>query len=425
MNYKEIEIKKGIKIHAINTEKFKTNLIAVFLTNELIRENVTKNALIPVILRRGSMTMKNQEEISKQMEKMYGAYFDCGLDKTGDNQIIKFYLDEISEEYIPEKNEKLLKNSIDKILDIIFNPYLENGGFKEEYVEQEKINMKQRIEGKVDNKSRYALDRCIEEMYKNKPFGLYKFGYVEDLNEINGKNLYKYYKKMVDTCKIDIYVSGNFNEDIEEIIKENEMIKELCEREPKYMLPKIKTVQDLELEKQNEIIEKMDVTQGKLVVGLDVYIEEEQEKYATLVYNSILGGSANSKLFQNVREKEHLAYVASSSYLRSKNNIFINCGIEVENYKKTIELIKEQLESIKKGEFSEIDIENNKEGIVESLKTIKDEQDTQITYSFGQELLKTKITLEEYEKDIRKVTKEDIIDIANKVRINTIYFLKN
>lgn len=423
MNYKKTEIKRGIKIHTIKTDKFKTNLIAIFLTNELTRENVTKNALIPTILKRGSMTMNNQEEISRQMEEMYGAYFDCGLDKTGDNQILKFYIDEISEEYIPEKSENLLKKSIDKMLDIILNPYLENGGFKEEYVEQEKINMKQRIEGKVDNKARYALDRCIEEMYKDKPFGLYKFGYIEDFDKINGKNLYEYYKEMINTCKIDIYVSGNFNEDVEKIINENERIKELKERTPKYIIPKADKKEKIEI--QNEVIEKMDVTQGKLVIGLDVDLEGEKGKYTTLVYNSILGGSANSKLFQNVREKEHLAYVASSSYLRNKNNIFINCGIEIENYDKTVSLIKEQLESIKKGEFSIEDIENNKEGIIENIKTIKDEQDTQITYSFGQELTNSRVSLEEYEKNVREVTKEDIIDIANKVEINTIYFLKN
>ena len=175
MEYKEKEIKQGIKLHTINTNKFKTNLIAVFLTTELNRENVTKNALISSVLRRGSKNMQTQEEISKQMESMYGASFDCGLDKTGDNQVLKFYIEAINDNFLPQNGEDMLKTAIQKLLEIIFDPYIEeNNSFKQQYVEQEKNNIKQRIEGKIDNKARYALDRCIEKMYPNSPFGLYK-----------------------------------------------------------------------------------------------------------------------------------------------------------------------------------------------------------------------------------------------------------
>ena len=209
MEYKQTELKKGIKLHTINTDKFKTNLIAIFMTTKLTRENVTKNAVISALLRRGSKTMPSQEEISKQMEEMYGASFDCGLDKTGDNQVLKFYLESVNDNFLPQKGEGMLKTSLEKLLDIVLNPYIENDGFKTEYVEQEKNNIKQRIEGKIDNKARYALDCCIEEMYQNEPFGLYRFGYIEDLEKMNGKNLYEYYKELIASCKIDIFISGN------------------------------------------------------------------------------------------------------------------------------------------------------------------------------------------------------------------------
>ena len=207
MNCKETEIKKGIKLHTIKTDKFKTNLIAVFLTTKLTREDVTKNALVSTILRRGSKNMSTQEEISKQMEEMYGASFDCGLDKTGDNQVLKFYIEVLNDNFLPKTNENLLNDAIKKMLEIVFNPYIENDSFKDDYIEQEKSNIQKIIEGKIDNKAKYALDRCIEEMYKDQPFGLYKFGYIEDLENINGKDLYQYYKKLINECKIDIFVS--------------------------------------------------------------------------------------------------------------------------------------------------------------------------------------------------------------------------
>lgn len=423
MEYKENEIKQGIKLHTINNNKFKTNLIAVFLTTALNRENVTKNALISSVLRRGSKNMPSQEEISKQMESMYGADFDCGLDKTGDNQVLKFYIEVINDNFLPQKGEDMLKTAIQKLLEIVFNPYIEKDSFKQQYIEQEKNNIKQKIEGKIDNKAKYALDRCIEEMYPDSPFGLYKFGYIEDLEGVNGKDLYSYYKELINSCKIDIFVSGNIKEETEKIVEENENIQKLQERNPKYKIPTIEKKENKE--KENIVTESMEVTQGKLVLGLDVDIDEEERRYDTLIYNSILGGTANSKMFQNVREKAHLAYVASSSYLRYKNNIFINCGIEIANYEKALELIEEQIKDMKKGEFTQEDIENAKKGIIATIKTIDDEQDTEINYYFGQELTQSKVSLEEYKNKIDSVGKEDIIAIANKVRVNTVYFLKD
>ncbi|MCI8618248.1 MAG: insulinase family protein [Clostridia bacterium] len=422
MEHNEIDIKNGIKLHKIQTDKFKTNLIAVMLTTKLERESVTKNALIPAILRRGTAKLNTQEEINKKLEEMYGASFDCGLDKTGDNQVLKFYIETVNDEFLPQDAENMLKTSLENIFDIVLNPYLESNCFKKEYVEQEKENLKQIIEGKIDNKARYSLDRCIEEMYKNKPYGLYKYGYIEDLNNINEKNLYEHYIKLVNQCKIDIFVSGILGDKIEDIIKENENIQKLKERNPEYIMPEINAKI---AEQENVIQESMDVNQGKLIIGLDLDLENEDLKYDAMIYNSILGGSANSKLFQNVREKESLAYTASSSYYRFKNNIFINCGIEIENFDKALEIIKQQVEDMKNGDFTDEEVENAKQGIIAAIKSIDDEQDTEITYFFSQELSTNKLGIEEYMDRISQINKQNVIDIANKVSINTIYFLKN
>lgn len=422
MSYITKNIKDGVKLHIINNNKFKTNLLAIFLTTPITREYVTYDAVLSSVLRRGSKNMPTQEEISKELENMYGAGFDCGLDKTGDNHILKFYLETINDSFIPQKDENMLKKGAEKLLEIVFNPLVENGKFKEEYVNQEKETIKQLIEGKVDNKARYALDRCIEEMYKNEPYGLYKFGYVEDLNNINASNLYEYYNKLKSECKIDIFVSGECSDDIENIISQNENLKNLDPRKANFINSQL---QKKETKEENVITESLEVTQGKLILGLDVDINDDELKYDALVYNAILGGTASSKLFQNVREKASLAYTASSSYLRHKNNIFINCGIEIKNYEKALEIIREQLQDMKDGKFTEEDIENAKKNIISTIKNIKDEQDTEIVYFFGQELTDKKVSLDEYIEKIDKVSKEDVVKIANSVNINTIYFLKD
>ena len=422
MDYNESNIKNGIKLHTIKTEKFKTNLIAVMLTTKLDKENVTKNALIPAVLRRGTASLNTLEEINKSLEDMYGASLDCGLDKTGDNQVLKFYIESVNDEFLPQNGENMLEKSLESIFELVFNPYLENNSFKKEYVEQEKENLKQIIEGKIDNKARYAQGKCIEEMYKNQPFGLYKYGYVEDLKDINEKNLYEYYMELINNCKIDIFVSGILDDQVEITIKNNKNIDKLKERNPEFVMPEIKS---RIAEKENTVQESMEVTQGKLVIGLDLDIDNEDLRYDAMIYNSILGGSANSKLFQNVREKASLAYTASSSYYRFKNNIFINCGIEIENYDKALEIIKQQIEDMKKGDFTEEEVENAKQGIIAAIKSIDDEQDTEIMYFFGQELSNKKLNIDKYMDRISEVCKQNVVDIANKVSVNTVYFLKN
>lgn len=421
MQYKEKEIKKGITLHEIQTDKFKTNLIAVFLSMPITRENVTKNSLISAILRRGSKNMPTQEKISQELEEMYGASFDCGLDKTGDNHILKFYLEAINDNFLPQTDENILKTSIEKLLEIVFNPLVENGAFKKEYVKQEKENVKRIIEGKPDNKARYAFDRCIEEMYKNQPYGLYKYGYIEDLEAITEQDLYNYYQEMISQCKIDIFVSGNID-DVTSIVEQNENIQKLQEREPNYKINKVEVKEEVQ---EKEVVEEMDVTQGKITIGLDLHLDNEEQKYDAMLYNAILGGTANSKMFQEVREKASLAYSAGSSYVRYKSNIFIKCGIEIKNYEKAMEIIRKQLEDMKNGIFTDEDIENAKKGIISGIKSIDDEQDTEITYFFGQELTNTKTSLEEYMAKIQKVSKQDIIKVAKSVTVNTVYFLRD
>lgn len=421
MNYQKQEIKEGINLHTIETNKFKTNLLSVFLTMPLYRDTITKEALIASVLRRGSATMKTTEEISIHLEEMYGASFNCGVEKIGENHILKFYVETINDEFLPQK-EDILKEGLNIIFEIVFNPLTENDKFKEDYVQQELENLKQIIKGKKDDKAKYALERTVEEMYKNKPYGLYKYGYVEDIEKIDSQNLYSCYKNMIENCKIDIFVSGNVDmKKTKEIIQQNEFISKLRER--KYNKQK---EQLLKTPKEPRTIkEEMDITQGKMVIGLNIEKTDLDSKYVALLYNTILGGGANSKLFQNVREKASLAYTAGSNYVRQMNNIFVRCGIEIENYQKALEIIQKQLEDMKNGEFTDQDIQNAKQNIISTIKFIPDEQDTGITYYFGQEISGNYVPFEEYEKKVQDVSKEQIVELAKNVDIDTIYFLSS
>ena len=424
MEYNVKEIKKGIKIHYIKTDLFKTDLISIFLTRKLDRETVTKYTLIPAVLTSGTKTMPTQEAINKEMEELYGAAMDCGIEKAGDNQLLKFYIESINNKYVLT-DENLIEEVINKLLEIVFEPLLENNIFKKEYVEKEKVKIRQLIEGKIDNKDKYAVDRMTEEMYKGEPYGLYKYGYVEDLEKITTEELYKSYLDLIENAKIDIVVSGDFHQDsIERIITENQNIKNLKEREPDFVVNNEKT-EKKEQKEEKVVEESLNVAQGKLVMGLDVLENEENTRFVLGIYNTILGGSATSKLFQNVREKESLAYSIGSKYLKQKNNIIIKAGIEIENYEKALELIKNEIEDMKNGKFDENEVEQAKQYIIYGVNAIVEDQENGVNYYISQELSGTLVSPEEYIEKIKKVTKEDVIQIAQKIALNTVYFLKN
>ena len=431
-----------IKIKRFENNKFKTNEIAVFVTIKQTKENATKNALIPAVLRRGSANFQNQLEISKKLENMYGASFNCGVDKSGDYIILKFFIETINNEYSDSK-ENLAQEAFNLLTDIVFNPLVENNGFNINYVKQEKDNLAKIINSKKDDKANYAYQRCVEEMFKNNPYGIYKYGSLQDLEKINEKNLYEYYLNIIQNSPIFIYINGknansiNVDENINNNFKiafnnnSNEYNKNdgLQEKNENAEIEDNKNTEIKDnknakveaLQPINIVKEKLDVTQGKLIIGLNA---PSENKYAVTMYNTILGGGANSKLFQNVREKESLAYYASSRYIRRKNAIIIRTGIELANYDKAVKVIKEQLEEMKKGNISDYELSSAKTLILASLKLIPESQEDIMAFDFDQDVFNENLTFKQYYKKIENITLNEIIDVANQVKINTIYYLE-
>lgn len=397
-----------MEITKLKTNKFKTNLCSIFLTLPLRKDTVTKNALLVSVLRRGFDKLKTQEEISKKLEEMYGAGFNCGVDKIGNYHVLKFYLETIDNQYTLEK-ENLLQEGIDLLIGIVFNPLIENSGFKKEYVKQEKENLKKILLTKKDNKAQYANERCIEEMFEGEAYSIYKYGYIEDIDEIDEKSLYEHYKKIINECKIDLFITGDSIENVKVPDIKGKQIQKI-------------NINHIPHDKVKVVKENLDVTQGKLIIGLNM---PKEDKAAVAMYNTILGGGANSKLFQNVREKASLAYSAGSSYIRRQNTIFIKTGIEIKNYEKTLKIIKEQLEDMKNGKISDEEFNAAKKLITASIEAIPESEEDMITFYFDQRLFDDNLTVQDYLNKINNVTKEQVIQIAKKVSMDTIYFLKN
>ena len=216
---------------------------------------------------------------------------------------------------------------------------------------------------------------------------------------------------MIKNCKIDVIINGVDADELEVPEVTENLDNAIVMNEYKHTTSEIPKI----------IKESIDVQQGKLIIGMDAPTEN---RYAVTMYNVVLGGGANSKLFQNVREKASLAYSAGSSYLRRKNAVMIKTGIELQNYDKALKIIEQQLEDMKNGKITDDEIKAGRQLILASLRMIPESQEDTIAFYFDQQLFNENLTVDEYCKKLESVTKEQIVDVANKIRINTIYYLE-
>ena len=415
---KDIALNNGIFLHLLKSDRFKTNYLVINVLTNLNREEVTKNALIPLVLRRGSVNYPTMKDISIKLENMYGASFDATTDKIGNHTLMQFILDMISDDYTLE-NSNVLSEAVSLVSDIILNPLKENGAFKEEYVEQEKETLREIIESKINDKAEYAADRAVEEMYKDEPYGLYKYGYVEDIDKITSIDLYKQYEKIINEAQIHIYVSGNVElEEAKKLFKDN--FSALNRSKQNNV-----EIKDTHVSKElGEVFDKQNVIQGKLVLGYKLDSKDlKKDFYKMTVYNAILGGTASSKLFNNVREKKSLAYTIRSQYVKHIGTLFVSAGIEIDNYNIAKESILKEIDDMKNGNITDVEMNDAKANLITRFKSYSDSQSALIGWSIGQKLLEVTEDIDETIQEIEKVTKEDVIDVASRLRIELSYFL--
>lgn len=408
----------GIDVFQVKSSKFKTNSINVFFHDNLTKENAAKNALLPAVLRRGCEGYPTFQDIALYLEELYGASFDCGVTKKGEHQIIQFYIDHVNDKFTGE-NAGLFEKAFELLFSVITKPVLEEGCFKKDYVAQEKENLRKLIESRVNDKAQYAVERCFEIMCKDEPFSIYDYGSVEDLEKIDEKSLYEHYRNFVESLPVLVYITGDVEADKVQVIidKLSAMIRK-----------DIKTISPYEISKEIKEVkketEKMSVNQGKLSLGFRTNTgPADADYYKLLMCNTVLGGGIHSKLFQNVREKESLAYYAFSRLEKFKGLMVISSGIEIENKDKAIDIILKQLEDIKLGKISDYEFESSMNTIETGIKSILDSQLQIVDFFLSQEIAKSKGDFQSLIDNVKKVTKQDVVKAAEKIHLDTIYFL--
>ena len=416
-NLKTLEIGKNVKLTLIPESKFKTNLISVYIQRKLDRNEVTKNALLPGILKSGCNKYKTLGQLTDRDEELYGSYLHAGASKRGESQVLGFSILSVNEKYL---DEKILGQCIEFLNEIINNPLVIDGGFNEEYLNIEKEILKDSIMSIINDKGNYAMKRTNEIMFEGEPYSINGKGYIEDLDTIDRVGLYEHYKEVLKTSPIEIMIEGEFEEtEVVELIKE----KFQFDRGNIIDIPKEEYYK--EVDKVKEVKETMDIAQGKLVMGYRCNVDylDEEKYYSLLLGSRILGGGADSKLFINVREKESLCYTIYSTIQKSKSTMMVCSGIEAQNYEKTVNLVKEQVQKLKDGDITESEISNAKIAFINSLNSLNDEIGRISDFYFSQSISKNKSDLDQIKNMINKSTKEDIVEAVKNIELDTIYFL--
>ncbi|WDH96012.1 pitrilysin family protein [Paenibacillus urinalis] len=409
-----------IRIHVLPTKRFKTFAISLYVGTPLKENTVTSTALIPFVLRRGTESYPETIQFREQLEELYGAGFGFDVYKRGDHQIIQFRMDTINDSFV-QSSESLLDRSFSFLGEVVTSPAKENGKFRSSYVQAERETVRKRLESIVNDKMRYAAERCIEEMCKNEPYRLHPLGERSELDQINAATLYSSYEEWINNAGMDLYVVGDTTlEEVEGLVQKYFHLN-----------------RDHSLEYKTEaghhdrrdvqtVVEKLNVSQGKLNMGLRTSITYGDDQYASaLTYNGILGGYPHSKLFVNVREKHSLAYYASSRYDGHKGIATIQSGIEIPNYEKAVEIIHQQLADLKAGVISDLELNQTKAMIRNLLKEIQDSAFEMISYDFNRVLSGKERTTQELLEQIEALSKSDIQKAADTFELDTIYFLRD
>jgi len=412
------EIQSNINLYYIPDEKYKTVSMSLFLHRKLSRDEATLNAMLSKILRCGTQKKNDISALNLYAEELYGTLYDVNITKKAYAQSIVSSVNFLSDKYI---EESIVFQGIEFMLDLIFKPYIKDGSFDKSYLDIEKQNLKDDIEGLVNDKRSYANFRCIEEMCKGEDNAVFEFGYLEDIEKIDEKNLYNHYKNIITTSPIDIFVVGDL--DIEEVVH---YIKNYLADFEFNIKPIASCKADFSKVKNVRYVEdEFDVNQGKLAMGLRTTITAEDDLYyALLLGNSIFGAGAHSRLFNTVREQMSLCYYASSKLDKFRAIMLISSGIEFENFEKAKDEILKQLDNISKGDFTDEEFSVSKNFVINSYNSYKDSPYLMKDYYLGHSFSSNNDTIDDAIKKISSVTKEDVVKAMSCVCLDTVYFLK-
>ena len=416
MEMTRTKLAEGVYLTYLPARKFKTSLLSAQFAVPIRQETASAYALLPAVLRRGTVTYPDMGSLSARLDRLYGARIDYTVRKKGENQCVGFVASFIDDSFAPG-GEKLLEPVADLLGELICDPATERGRFVPAYFESEKTNLIDAIRSLINDKRDYADSRLLWEMCAGEPYGISRLGSEETAEKLQLRKLYAQYGQLIATSRLELFYSGSADE--------SRVVRAL--RSAFSTLPR-ENIQDVAIpqdhparEEVRTVVEELDVTQGKLGMGFSC---GSSDTAALLMGNTLFGGSSNSKLFLNVREKLSLCYYASSLYHRQKGLITVSSGIEFDNYQKAYDEILAQLAAVQNGDLEDWELEGARSTLLNAYASMGDSQGKLENFYLGQAVTGQSETPEDLAAQVRQVTPERIFKAMKTVKLDTVYFLR-
>ena len=419
MSAKLFNLAEGVEGLFVKNDRFNTTLISYNFYLPLKKETVASYALLPFILTSCGKDYPDFSKLNLKLAKLYGARLNASAEKYGDYQLLRMTISVINDRFSLD-GESLVKSASQLLLNLIFSPNTNDSGFLTEDLEREKRKAIEHIKGEISEKRIYAKKRLIEEMYENSAYGIPKCGTVEDVEAITETSLYDAWIRMLQTAFVRVQVVGS--------AVPTGLFEDITE---KFSATHRKNITDCKIseptEKRNtvkRVTDNMDVTQGKLCLGFSAEMcGNDDTTLPLMVMTDIFGGGPYSRLFSNVREKMSLCYYCSASAVRQKGLITVESGIETENAEKAEKEILNQLETVRKGEFSDFEFRSSIKSISDSLNSYNDSQNS-IDLWYAIKVNNDSVySPEDIAEKLKNITREDVVNTANGVKLHTVYKL--
>jgi predicted Zn-dependent peptidase len=404
-------------LHIIKTDKFKTINVQISFRRPIKKEEITIRNFLSDLLLNSSLSYPSNRLLSIAAEELYGLRLFNNNIRLGNYVITTFDLSALNEKYT---EPGMLGKSLDLLFEVLFNPNIKDHKFDSKAFKIVKNGIEAEIQSTKDNMTKYSLIRMLEEMDDQSPISYRGYGYLEDLDKINEENIYEYYQSMLRSDMVDIFVLGDVDDiQIKHLMEEKVKINTIKKKGIPVIIEHSRIRQRL-----RKVIEKEDVNQSKLSIGCKTFkLTDNERKYTLGIYSIILGGPTGSRLFNVVREKHSLAYTIASQPKGVDNLLLIYGGIDKDKFEKTVRLVKYEMNKMKKGFITEDEVEKAKNIAIGYIKTAEDSPKSIIDTYFAKELIDTD-DLETKKKEIMKITKEDVLKVANKLKIDTVFLLE-
>ena len=404
-------------LHLIETDKFKTITVRVVFHTPIQKEEITSRTILCDMLLQSSEKYKSRREMTKQAEELYSANIATNNQRLGNYILTSFHLEVLHDRYTEEGN---LEKSLDFLSEILFHPDISEKSFQKEKLDIAKYNSVVSISSLKEDADSYSLIRMAEAYDKESPVSYRMAGYIDDLENITESSLYDTYLQMIENDYVDIYVVGDFEtSEMTSLIKKYFKFKKVKKQKGSYFL-------ECKKPRKTRLIAKETIEnrQSKLAIACPIgNLSTYERNYPLVLANFILGGETDSKLFQEVREKNSLCYHIASSVHKLDNLLIITAGIDKNNYSKTVELITKILNDLKKGHFTEKDMDTAKKFYHTYLEEVEESENRMIAEVLASDILDQDPFEERFEK-MDKVKKQDIIKVFKKINMDTIFLLE-